>query len=51
MELEEDEDLLDGLQTPPDSSYLTHEKELDEISVQSTPMFNKKQDQMCNKYK
>jgi len=37
----EDEDLLEGLQTPPESQTM---QILDDISVLSTPMFNKKEE-------
>ncbi|CDW85306.1 UNKNOWN [Stylonychia lemnae] len=39
-ELEED-DILDGIQTPPESYKWIIEKNLDKVSVLSTPMFNR----------
>ena len=39
----EEEDLLDGITTPPENQYMDDEKNLDGASALSTPMFNKNQ--------
>ena len=48
---EDDDDILEGIQTPPEHIQQIVEKNLDNISVLSTPMFNKNYNEINGRYR